>query len=149
EMTFLDQVTESIAIALNSVESRTKLALLLKQTQEQANELIIREEELKRTNEVLEEKNRLLEEQKLDIEMKNNELTIAQKVVEEKIQELEITNKFKSEFLANMSHELRTPLNSILLLSRLMSDNNESNLNDEDVESAKTIYSSGSELLNL
>lgn len=149
EMTFLDQVTESIAIALNSVESRTKLALLLKQTQDQANELKIREEELKRTNEVLEEKNRLLEEQKLDIEMKNNDLTIAQKVVEEKVQELEITNKFKSEFLANMSHELRTPLNSILLLSKLMSDNNESNLNDDDVESAKTIYSSGSELLNL
>jgi len=149
EIAFLEQVNESITIALNSVESRTKLALLLKQTQVQANELRYREEELKQTNEVLEEKNRLLEEQKLDIEMKNKELTIAQKIVEEKVQELEVINKFKSEFLANMSHELRTPLNSILLLSKLMSDNEDSHLSEDDAESAQTIYSSGSELLNL
>lgn len=48
-----------------------------------------------------------------------------------------------------MSHELRTPLNSILLLSRLMAENPEENLNEDQVESAKVIQSSGSSLLTL
>jgi hypothetical protein len=58
---------------------------LLKQTQDQAHELKVREEELSQTNEALEQKNRVLEDHQIDIEMKNSELKIAQKTVEEKI----------------------------------------------------------------
>jgi CheY-like chemotaxis protein len=48
-----------------------------------------------------------------------------------------------------MSHELRTPLNSILLLSRLLSENNTKNLLPDQVEYAQVIQSSGQGLLSL
>ncbi len=82
---------------------------------------------------MLEEKNQLIVERNLEIQ--------------KKAEELEAATRYKSEFLANMSHELRTPLNSILLLSRLMAENNENNLTAEQVEYARVIQSSGNGLL--
>src|SRR5690606_20239290 len=100
------------------------------------------QEELMQSNQELEERSKLLEEKNQLIAERNLE-------IQKKAEELALSTKYKSEFLANMSHELRTPLNSILLLSRLMVENVEDNLTEDQVESAKVIQSSGSSLLTL
>jgi signal transduction histidine kinase/HAMP domain-containing protein len=105
--------------------------------------------ELQQVNEELEEKASLLAEQNRKVEQKNDEVEAARLALEEKAEQLAMSSKYKSEFLANMSHELRTPLNSLLILSKLLSDNKEGNLSPKQVEYAKTINSSGSDLLSL
>ena len=107
------------------------------------------QEELQQTNEELEEKAQLLEEQNARIEIKNREIEDARSAIEDKAEQLALSSKYKSEFLANMSHELRTPLNSMLILARLFSENPEQNLTPKQIEFAKTIYTAGSDLLNL
>jgi HAMP domain-containing protein/CheY-like chemotaxis protein/GAF domain-containing protein len=69
--------------------------------------------------------------------------------LQEKAAQLALSSKYKSEFLANMSHELRTPLNSMLILSRLLAEEGQDNLTDQQVEFARTINSAGNDLLDL
>jgi len=117
--------------------------------QTQQEEMEVQQEELRQTNETLEQQKSLLEKQKISIEEKNNKLEQAQKMIQEKIKEVETASSYKSEFMANMSHELRTPLNSIILLSKLLSDNKHGNLSEKQARFAETVYSCGNDLLNL
>jgi HAMP domain-containing protein/signal transduction histidine kinase/CheY-like chemotaxis protein len=147
--TFLDQLTESIGIVLNTIEANTRTEDLLKQSQSLAKELQSRQQELQQTNQELQEKAQLLAHQNAEVERKNEEVEQARQALEEKATQLALTSKYKSEFLANMSHELRTPLNSLLILSDQLSKNPEGNLTPRQTDFSKTIHASGNDLLTL
>jgi CheY-like chemotaxis protein/GAF domain-containing protein/HAMP domain-containing protein len=184
QQVFLEQLSESIGVVLNTIQANMRTEELLEQSQQLTGELQsqseelqaqqeelqqtnkeleeqaaslkaseellqTQQEELQQTNEELEEKAQLLEEQNRRIEIKNREIELARAALEEKAEQLALSSSYKSEFLANMSHELRTPLNSLLILAKLLAENPDQNLTGKQIEFADTIYSAGSDLLDL
>ena len=127
-LAFLEQLTGSIGVVLNTIEATMRTEGLLKQSQQLAAELQTQQKELQQTNEELATKAKLLAEQNAEVERKNEEIELARRALEEKAAELALTSRYKSEFLANMSHELRTPLNSILILGQQLAENADKNL---------------------
>ncbi len=155
-LAFLDQLGETIGVIVNTIIANSRTEALLTESQRLAQELQERseqlqgqQEELRKSNTELEEKAALLAAQNRAIEVKNFEIEQARRTLEDRAEQLALSSKYKSEFLANMSHELRTPLNSLLVLARLLADNQTGNLTDKQVEFARVIHEAGSGLLQL
>ncbi|WP_434600948.1 response regulator [Pseudomonas sp. Z4-7] len=170
DIELLELVAGNIGTSIEAARYRQRLQEVLAETQQLNEELQVQQEELKTANEELEEQSRILKESQAHLEaqqqeleqtneqlaeqrdamdQKNSELNLAQIQLQERAEELQRSSKYKSEFLANMSHELRTPLNSSLILSKLLAENPQRNLSDEQVKFAESIYSAGNDLLNL
>lgn len=166
----LERCGETIGMALRASLLRAQLVVLLEESQRQGEELQAQQEELRVANEELEEQSRSLlqsqshlEEQQAELEQSNVQLEertheleaqkqallVAQGQLVRNSNELAATSRYKSEFLANMSHELRTPLNSSLILAKLLADNKDGTLTDEQVKYARAILSSNNDLLAL
>jgi len=177
EREFLEAIASSVGTALEAARYRNRLQEVLAETQQLNEELQTQQEELRAANEELEQQARVLKEsqahletqqaeleqtneklseqaqtladQRDELDQRNTTLGRIQAQLEERAEELQRASRYKSEFLANMSHELRTPLNSSLILAKLLAENANGNLSDEQVKFAESIYSAGNDLLNL
>jgi signal transduction histidine kinase/HAMP domain-containing protein/CheY-like chemotaxis protein len=141
-LAFLDQITETIGVTVNTIIANSRTEELLNQSRRLTDELQVRSGELQGQQEQLRRTN-------TELEVKNAEIEDAGRALADRAEQLALSSRYKSEFLANMSHELRTPLNSLLILARLLADNPTGNLTAEQVKYANVIHGAGSDLLQL
>ncbi|WPB55140.1 response regulator [Xylophilus sp. GOD-11R] len=170
DVDLLTTIAGSVGASTEAARFRQRLQDMLAETQQLNEELQVQQEELRTANEELEEQSRVLRESQASLEtqqvelersnlrlaeqagaldQRNTALNEARNQLEQRADELQRASRYKSEFLANMSHELRTPLNSSLILAKLLADNGNGNLSDEQVKFAESIYGAGNDLLNL
>ena len=145
----LKELLRNASLQLETLVAAARTQALLLQSQAQTEELQASEEEMRATNDALQDRNRLLDEQRMQLQESESALTAqaeelratneeleetgrilneanvqlqqARDELEKKAAEVIRASQYKSEFLANMSHELRTPLNAINGFSEIMS----------------------------
>lgn len=177
QLALLDALMPAIGVNMEVLSRNLRTRELLEQTQRQAEALRASEEELQAQSEELRESNELLQRQTEQLRASEEELKAqseelqnsydelakkaaliqereaaleeARRVAEKRAVELDMASRYKSEFLANMSHELRTPLNSMLILAQSLASNEEGNLSEDQIDSARIIHEGGTHLLSL
>ncbi|WP_434628993.1 response regulator [Chromobacterium sp. CV08] len=141
-----EQLRESNARMEEQQQQLQQQSEELQQSNAQMEEV---QQQLRQQTEELQQTNAQMEESQQQLEQQNQELEAARQQQEAKARELDQASRYKSEFLANMSHELRTPLNSIILLSKMMVNNEDGTVDGEALKWAQVIHRSGEDLLRL
>ncbi|MBF0264205.1 MAG: response regulator [Gammaproteobacteria bacterium] len=145
----LDQAVSVLGSYLFTASKNEQIKQLLEESQQSFEELQVKSEELQQSNVQMEEQRQQLEQQAAELKAQNERVEKARQELDIQTQELERSSRYKSEFLANMSHELRTPLNSIILLSKLLKENKDNKLTEQELKKADVIHRSGNDLLLL